>query len=275
MTEHDMIHCRTPERQLERAVAVMRRLRAPGGCPWDAEQTHESILTNLLEESYECVEAIRSGDLAHMKEELGDVLLQVIFHAELAEEQGNFTLNDIAQELSDKLVRRHPHVFADSQVSDTEGLLKQWDAIKSVEKGSEPKKKKPYLHKCGEGLPALMRANKLASKAARVGFDWDAPEPLLDKVSEELDEVRECIEAETLDRAHLEEELGDLLFVVANLCRHCQVDPEVAMSAANEKFLRRFNGIESLLDAQNISLQDATFEQLEDGWQAVKKEEQP
>ncbi len=271
MNDHDMIHCHAPERQLERAVAIMRRLRAPGGCPWDAEQTHESILTNLLEESYECVEAIRSGDLAHMREELGDVLLQVIFHAELGEEQGSFTLSDIAKELSDKLVRRHPHVFGDSHASGTAAVLSQWDAIKATEKGQS--KARPYLHGCGEGLPSLMRARKLSERVARIGFDWPDSAGACAKVQEELDEVSECLQTEPLDKAHLEEELGDLLFTVVNLCRSCHIDPEIAMNAANEKFIRRFNALEEQLSARDIPLREASFEQLEEAWQSVKKQQ--
>ncbi len=269
MTEDDMIHCVDPARQVERAVAIMRRLREPGGCPWDAEQTHESILNNLLEESYECIDAIRSGDDAHMREELGDVLLQVIFHAQLAQERGVFGLPEIAQELSDKLVRRHPHVFAQSQADDTAAVLNQWDAIKRTEKSIE---RMPYLHHCGQGLPALMKANKLSKKAAKVGFDWPAAEETLAKVKEELDEVEECL-SQPEDRAHLEEELGDMLFSMVNLCRKCDIDPELALSAANEKFTRRFNQVEEALRSDHLTLEDASLDQMEQAWQQSKSKE--
>ena len=162
MTEDEMINCREPERQVERAVAIMHRLRQPGGCPWDAEQTHESILTNLVEECYECIDALRERDWAHVREELGDVLLQVIFHAELTQEnpEAAFGLNEIACELSDKLVRRHPHVFGNADAKDTDAVLTQWDRIKRREHANEDK---PYLQDCGKGLPALMKAYKPVS----------------------------------------------------------------------------------------------------------------
>ncbi len=271
MDDATIISCTEPARQMERAIAVMRRLREPGGCPWDAEQTHESIVSNLLEEAYECADAIRSGDDEHMREELGDVLLQVIFHAQMAAERGVFDLNEVAAELSEKLIRRHPHVFALSEVSDTDGVLNQWDAIKRVEKKLDDTKS--HLHGCGQGLPALMRTQKLSAKAAKVGFDWTYALETHEKVAEELAEVAECLHAPEQDLAHLEEELGDLLFSVVNLCRKCEVDAELALSAANEKFLRRFHGTELRLRDQGLSLQEATLDQMEDCWQQVKKEE--
>ncbi len=271
MTDDEMIHCRVPERQLERAIAIMHRLRAPGGCPWDAEQTHESLISNLLEESYECIDAIRANDRPHMREELGDVLLQVLFHAELAAEaeQDAFDINDIACELSDKLVRRHPHVFASSAVNDTEGVLTQWDAIKRKEQSIEDK---PYLKNCGKGLPALLRAAKITKKVAKVGFDWPDHAGVIDKIREETDEVAATLPLEDTD-PHVEEELGDLLFCTVNLCRRRGIDPEVALDAANRKFERRFNSLEKTLKAQGISLQDATTEQMEEAWQSAKQEE--
>ena len=271
MTDDEMINCREPQRQLERAIAVMHRLRAPGGCPWDAEQTHESLIPNLLEEAYECIDAIRANDRPHMREELGDVLLQVLFHAELATEakQDAFDINDIACELSDKLVRRHPHVFGTSAVNDTEGVLNQWDAIKRKEQSIEDK---PYLKNCGNGLPALLKAAKITKKVAKVGFDWPDHAGVVEKIREETDEV-----AATLDlpdtAPQVEEELGDLLFCTVNLCRRRGIDPEVALDAANRKFERRFNMLEKDLKAQGISLQDATAEQMEEAWQRAKQQE--
>ena len=271
MTDDEMKHCREPQRQLERAIAVMHRLRAPGGCPWDAEQTHESLIPNLLEEAYECIDAIRANDRPHMREELGDVLLQVLFHAELAAEakQNAFDINDIACELSDKLVRRHPHVFGTSDVQDTEGVLNQWDAIKRKEQSIEDK---PYLKNCGNGLPSLLKAAKITKKVAKVGFDWPDHAGVVEKIREETDEV-----AATLDlpdtAPQVEEELGDLLFCTVNLCRRRGIDPEVALDAANRKFERRFNMLEKDLKAQGISLQDATTEQMEAAWQRAKQQE--
>ncbi len=269
MTDEEMIHCTDPVRQVERAVAIMRRLRAPGGCPWDAEQDHASLLPNMVEECYECIDAIRDHDIPHMREELGDVLLQVLFHAELASEKGYFGLPEIAQELSDKLVRRHPHVFAQSEANDSDAVLLQWDAIKRVEQSIEDK---PYLANCGKGLPALMRAKKLSAKAAKVGFDWENPLDVSNKVAEELNEVRECLQEESLDRDHLEEELGDLLFSVVNLARKCKCDPELLLLRANAKFEDRFGKMESRLKAADITLPAATLDQMEAAWQASKSQ---
>ncbi len=271
MTDDEMINCRAPERQLERAIAVMHRLRAPGGCPWDAEQTHESLIPNLIEESYECIDAIRAKDWAHLREELGDVLLQVLFHAELAEEtpEEGFTLADIACDLSDKMVRRHPHVFGTAQVQDSDGVLSQWDAIKRKEQAIEDK---PYLKNCGKGLPALLRTYKITKKVAKVGFDWPDHAGVIDKIREETAEVEETL---TLDDSapQVEEELGDLLFTIVNLCRRRGIDPEVALDAANRKFERRFNTLEQLIKAQGLTLQDATAEQMEAAWQQAKQQQ--
>jgi MazG family protein len=271
MTDEEMIHCRVPERQLERAIAIMHRLRIPGGCPWDAEQTHESIISNLLEEAYECIDAIRANDRPHMREELGDVLLQVLFHAELATEatQDAFDINDIACELSDKLVRRHPHVFGTSAVNDTEGVLNQWDAIKRKEQSIEDK---PYLKNCGNGLPALLKAAKITKKVAKVGFDWPDHAGVVEKIREETDEVAATLNLPDTD-PQVEEELGDLLFCTVNLCRRRGIDPEVALDAANRKFERRFNMLEKDLKAQGLTLQEATTEQMEAAWQRAKQQE--
>jgi MazG family protein len=169
MTDAEMIDSPDAARQIARLRAIMHRLRAPGGCPWDAEQTHESLVPNLIEEAYETVDTIQRGDHEHLKEELGDLLLQVIFHSELAEEAGRFTLDDVARGISDKLVRRHPHVFAQSDAATADAVLQQWDEIKRGEKGDQ---QQPYLHGVGKGLPALLRAAKLQKKASKVGFDW-------------------------------------------------------------------------------------------------------
>lgn len=270
MTDDEMINCRTPERQLERAIAVMHRLRAPGGCPWDAEQTHESLIPNLLEESYECIDAIRAKDWPHLREELGDVLLQVLFHAELAAEtpEEGFTLTDVACDLSDKMVRRHPHVFGTAQVQNSDGVLSQWDAIKRKEQAIEDK---PYLKNCGKGLPALLRTYKITKKVAKVGFDWPNHAGVIAKIREETDEVAETLPLPDSD-PHVEEELGDLLFTTVNLCRRRGIDPEVALDAANRKFERRFNTLEQLIKAQGLTLQSATPEQMEAAWQQAKQQ---
>lgn len=271
MNDEEMISCTEPARQLERAVAIMRRLRRPGGCPWDAEQTHDSIVPNLLEEAYECIDAIRARDWLHMREELGDVLLQVLFHAELATEnpEEGFGINEIAAELCEKLVRRHPHVFGHSQVKDTDGVLTQWDAIKRKEHSIEDK---PYLQDCGKGLPALLRAYKLTKKAAKVGFDWPDHAGVVAKIREETDEVEQTLPLPDAD-PQVEEELGDLFFTAVNLCRRRKVDPELALDAANRKFERRFNRLEKLLAASGLSLSEASAEQMEAAWQQAKREE--
>lgn len=271
MNDQEMRECRAPERQLERAIAIMHRLRAPGGCPWDAEQTHESLIPNLIEECYECIDAIREQDWLHMREELGDVLLQVLFHAELAEENpaAGFTLSDIARELCEKLVRRHPHVFGETCAQDSDAVLSQWEQIKRTERHTQAK---PYLHDCGKGLPELLRAFKLTRKVAKVGFDWPDHAGVLEKIREETQEVEETLPLPD-DDARVAEELGDLLFTVVNLCRRRGVDPELALHAANEKFIRRFHRVEKKLSAEGCSLKDATAEQMEAAWQQTKGEE--
>lgn len=260
-----MIDCPENGRQLERLRAIMHRLRAPGGCPWDAEQSHESIVPNLIEEAYETVDAIQRGDHAHLKEELGDLLLQVVFHSEIAEEAGRYNLDDVARDISDKLVRRHPHVFAQAQAATSDAVLQQWDAIKRQEKGDE---QKPYLHGVGKGLPALVRAAKLQKKAAKVGFDWPDQEGVMGKLREELTELEAALTHG--DDRHIAEELGDLLFSAVNLARFRKLDPEVIMTAANAKFEERFAAMEDSLKRRGLSLEDATLDQMEAAWEEAK-----
>lgn len=270
MTDHEMINCKEAGRQIERLRAIMHRLRAPGGCPWDAEQTHESLVSNLIEEAYETVAAIRTGDQENLQEELGDLLLQVVFHAELAQEEKRFNLDDIARGISDKLVRRHPHVYGDSNVGSTDGVLAQWENIKRAEKGHE---EKPYLHGVGKGLPALLKAAKIQKKASKVGFDWPDTKGIAGKIDEELAEVREELdkhqEGQPASR-ELQAEIGDLLFIVTNLARKLGVDPEVALEGTNDKFLHRFDQIEKGLKKDSITLEDATLEQMDVFWNAAK-----
>lgn len=267
MTDNEMIYCTDPARQLERVVAIMHRLRQPGGCPWDAEQTHESIVPNLIEEAYELVDAIQQKDWEHMREELGDVLLQVVFHAEIAGEHAGFGLEDAAATLCEKLVRRHPHVFKTERALDTDAVLTQWDNIKRREHAIEDK---PYLHDTGKGLPSLMRACKLQKKAAKVGFDWPDVEGVAAKIREELAECEETFGLPDSD-PHVEEELGDLLFSVVNLCRKRHVDPEIALTRANGKFETRFAAMEQELKRRGIPLPDADLRQMEDAWQHAKQ----
>ena len=264
MTDEEMIKGEGVA-ELDRLRAIMHRLRAPGGCSWDAEQTHESLVPNLIEEAYETVDAIRRGDDADMREELGDLLLQVVFHSEIAQETGRFDLDAVAKGISDKLVRRHPHVFGEAVAGDPDAVLKQWDAIKRGEKGEEDV---PYLQGTGKGLPALVRGAKLLKKAAKVGFDWPVETGVISKIREELLELQAAIDAQ--DMPAVEEELGDLLFSVVNLSRFRKIDPEVLMARANTKFERRFGEMEKILKSSGKTLEAATLGDMEDAWIGAK-----
>lgn len=251
---------------LTKLRAVVHRLRAPGGCPWDQEQTHESLIPHVLEEAYEVADAIRSGDPVLMCEELGDLLLQAVLHAEIASETGAFDLDRMAEGLTEKLIRRHPHVFGESSAETSAAVLEQWDVIKRVEKGHQ---NEGYLHGVGNGLPGLMRAQKLQKKAARVGFDWPEMGPVVGKVREELEEVEEAMLGGELVK--VEEEIGDLLFSVVNLARKAGVQAEAVMAAANEKFMRRFHAMEKRLERDGVSLEGASLEVMDSVWDEVKR----
>ena len=249
---------------LARLQAVVHDLRSPDGCPWDREQTHQSLVSNMIEEAYEAVEALRSGHPDHIKEELGDVLLQVVLHAEIAGESGTFDLQDIAHTIAEKLIRRHPHVYGDSTAETTEAVLTQWDAIKRREKGGAPE---PFLHSIGRGLPALARAAKVSKKAATVGFDWPDSRGVIAKIREELAEV----EAEPPGSHTRAEEIGDLLFAVASLARKEGLDPEVVCAAATEKFVARFSAMETRLAAAGTPLGTAAPDVMEAAWEQSKR----
>ncbi len=266
MNDAEMIDSPDDAQQLARLRAIMHRLRAPGGCPWDAEQTHASLVPNLIEEAYETVDTIQRGDLSHLKEELGDLLLQVMFHSELAEEAGHFNLDDVARGISEKLVRRHPHVFAQSDAATSDAVLQQWDEIKRAEKGDEAR---PFLHGIGIGLPALLRAAKLQRKAAKIGFDWPDVAGVLAKLREELAELEDAVL--TGDDAAVDEELGDLMFSAVNLARFRKTDPELLMAAANQKFETRFEAMELDLRNHGLELADATLARMEQSWEAAKQ----
>ncbi len=248
---------------IARLQAVVHDLRAPGGCPWDIEQTHVSLLPNLIEEAYEAADALCSGDRDHMVEELGDLLLQVFMHSEIGSETQAFDLQDVAHGIAEKLVRRHPHVYGDSSVSTTDGVLSQWDAIKATEKGG---KKAAFLENIGKGLPALTRAAKLQKKAAKVGFDWPDAAGVIEKIREELAEV----EAEAPGSPERADEIGDLLFAVANLARKEGLEPELLCAQANEKFVRRFTAMEADLSAAGQTLDAANLDEMESAWQRQK-----
>lgn len=246
---------------------IVHRLRAPGGCPWDIEQTHESLIPHVLEEAYEVVDAIKSGNPELICEELGDLLLQPVLHAEIASGMGTFDLDQMAHILSEKLIRRHPHVFGETSAATTDAVLTQWDAIKRQEKGTQGE---GYLHGVGNGLPALMRGQKLQKKAARVGFDWPDAAPVFGKIREEASELEEAVAAG--QTTAMEEELGDLLFSVVNLARKLGIEAEAAMAAANEKFIRRFHAVETKITSEGKKLGEATLEEMDAAWDAIKRE---
>ena len=248
---------------------IMTRLRAPDGCPWDREQTHQSIKDCLLEETYEFLEAVESGDPAHMREELGDLLLQVVFHAQMGSEAGTFDLDQVIHELADKLVRRHPHVFGTTEVAGSDEVVVNWEAIKNAEAGKESRKSR--LDGIPVTYPALMRAKKLQVRAAKDGFDWPSPEPVWEKLAEETREVHEAIAEGNPD--HIEEEIGDLLFVAVNLARKLGVDPEIALQRANRKFDTRYRRMESMVESKGGKLSDLDLAAQDLLWDEAKREE--
>ena len=248
-------------------VDVIRTLREPGGCPWDIEQTHQSIRSNFIEEVYEYIEAVDNEDIAGMREELGDVLMQVVFHARMAEEAGNFDLQEVIDEVVDKLIRRHPHVFGDTEVSGSAEVLVNWDAIKKQEKTE----RKSALDGIAQGLPALLRAYKIQSKAAKVGFDWQDIEPVWAKVQEELGEFQEALASG--DKVAAEKELGDVLFAIVNYARHHKIEPEVALEGTNNRFTSRFLFVEEQVHNSGKNWQDFTLEELDKFWDDAKRQE--
>jgi MazG family protein len=262
---------------LERLRAIMARLRDPErGCPWDLAQDFRSIAPYTVEEAYEVAEAIRQGDMGALKDELGDLLLQVVFHARMAEESGAFDLDAVAEAISDKMLRRHPHVFGEGSAATPEAVSQSWEAIKAGERAAKQAGRRPgRLDGITLGLPALTRAVKLQKRAAEVGFDWNNHRLVLEKLFEEIGEV----EAElgdgvgAADRARLTEELGDVLFVVANLARHLGVDPESALGDCNAKFERRFRQVEQAIAAQGRPLEEATLDEMEAEWTRIKRQE--
>ena len=240
-------------------------MREPGGCPWDIAQTHESIRRNLIEETYEVLEAIDLEDYDLLCEELGDLLMQVVFHARMAEEAGEFSMQDVVEGVTEKLVRRHPHVFGDVQAADAGSALISWEA----EKKEEKKERESLLDGVPKDLPALMAAQKLQGKAAKAGFDWEAPEPVWDKIHEELAELKEAV-AEG-DAGHIAEELGDVLFTIVNLARFLKADSEMALLGCNQKFRSRFSFVEQKVREQGGSRQDFTLAQLDEYWNEAKR----
>jgi MazG family protein len=250
--------------QFQKLCEIVARLRAPGGCPWDREQTPESLLPATIEEAYEVAEAARAKNEAHFCEELGDLLLLVVMHAEIARESGRFDIDSVLAAVTEKLIRRHPHVFGKSDARDAGAVLKQWEAIKRDEKKGD----QHYLASLPVALPALMRAQKAQSKAARVNFDWARLRDVIEKVEEELTETKTAINSE--DQRSIDDEIGDLLFAVVNLARKCALDAESTLQSATNKFVARFNQLEDELHAQGKRLGDVDLPDLDRIWNEIK-----
>ncbi len=267
-----------PSRDISRLIEIMAALRTPGsGCPWDLEQDFDSIAPYTLEEAYEVADAIARGDLAHLKDELGDLLLQVVFHARMAEELGAFQFEDVVEAITTKMIRRHPHVFADADGKTADAVKGLWEQIKSQEKAEAKAERgdddapQGALAGVPLALPALTRALKLQNKASQVGFDWNDPRAVLAKIREEADEIEAALDAnDALDAA---KEVGDLLFAVVNLARHLKADPEGVLRGTNLKFERRFASIERALAAKGKAPQDATLAEMDALWDAAKAAE--
>ncbi len=248
-------------KNLEELIGVIRTLRSPGGCQWDREQTHNSLRPNMLEEAYEAVDAIDDNDMSHLKEELGDVLLQVILHSQIASEEGEFNLEDVAKGIKDKLIHRHPHVFGNVKVNSTDDILANWDKLKAEEK----KHRKSAMDGISKAQSALMSAQKISKKAVKTGFEWPDEASLYECIYSEFKEFKEA-KAEN-DKEHMEEELGDILFAVVNLARWNKIDAEQALLKANKKFEKRFRKMEELAEKP---LQELSFEEFDELWKKAK-----
>lgn len=253
---------------MEDLLRIMELLRAPGGCPWDREQTHHSIRSNLLEETYEAIEAIDNQNMDDLKEELGDVLMQVVFHAQMEKEAGSFTFDDVVDGVCQKLVVRHPHVFGDVSASDSAQVLQNWDAIKRRTKGN--KTQTDLLRSVPRALPALMRAEKVQGRARRVGFDWPEVSGAMQALRGETEELQRAIDAKADDA--VTEELGDVLFSAVNVARFMKVDPEEALTQATDKFIRRFAVVERLASERGMDLAALSLDQLDALWDEAKRE---
>ena len=262
-----------PKQPLQRLLAVMAWLRdRQHGCPWDIDQTFRTIAPYTIEEAYEVADAIERDDMPGLKEELGDLLLQVVYHSQIASEAQAFAFDDVAAAIADKMVDRHPHVFGDMDIRTADAQTVSWEARKAAERAAKANETAPAgaLDGVARALPALMRAEKIQKRAARVGFDWATIGPVIDKIEEELKELRVELEAGKVEQAKVADELGDVLFAVANLARHCKVDPEVALRATNDKFERRFRHIERRLAETGRKPSDASLEEMETLWQEAK-----
>ena len=262
-------------KSFDELIAVMNRLRAPGGCPWDAEQTYASLAQYLLEEAYETFDAIQeadaTGDTANLREELGDLLLQVIFHSTIGAERGDFNIDDVAAGVTQKLILRHPHVFGDAKFARAEDVLDNWDRLKADERkasGKVEKQRDSILDEVPVHFPALLEGLKLTKKAAKIGFDWESADQIFEKLNEETSELRTAIK--NGDTENIGEEIGDLLFVVMNLARHLDIEPETALKKTNRKFRQRFKFIEGQLKLEGTSLDDASLAEMDALWNEAK-----
>ena len=254
----------------DQLVQVVAALRSENGCPWDKAQTHETLKSDLIEETYEVIEAVDAKSSDKLQEELGDLLLLVMLNAQIAKDQGDFSINEVVRSITEKLIRRHPHVFGDVDAKDTETVLQNWEAIKRTEAGYEDRTS--VLDGVPESLPSLLRAQKIQNKAARVGFDWDTVADVLPKLEEEIEEVKTSIKKG--DTAEIEMEIGDLLFSVVNLCRFLDVQAEEALRQAVRKFTTRFQKMEETLEGRGKSFNDYDLAGLDLIWEEAKKEEQ-
>lgn len=257
--------------EFDRLTEIMARLRAPDGCPWDREQTHQTLRAYLIEESAEVLEAIESGDARHLCEELGDLLLQVVFHAQLASEAGQFTMADVARGINEKLVRRHPHIFGDTCADDAATVKANWDAIKRAEKAERGEVATSILDGANNELPALLAALKISKKAAKVGFEWPDEAGVVDKLREEVGEVETALHSESNER--VAEELGDLLFTIVNLARWRGINPELTLRDSNRKFRRRFEKMELLARERGVELEALSEDEWNVLWNRAKSTE--
>jgi tetrapyrrole methylase family protein/MazG family protein len=257
--------------KFEQLVAIMDRLRSPGGCPWDREQSFDTIKPYLLEETYEVMEAIDARDWKELAEELGDLMLQSVFFAQMASEEGHFNISDSLDAINQKLIRRHPHVFADSKADTADDVKKRWDEIKAEEKIEKKKAPKPLLESVPRALPALVEAQQISSRAAGTGFDWENAGQVLDKLKEELDELAEARKSRA--QPEIEGEIGDLLFVIVNLARFLKVDPEQALRKTNRKFRQRFGYVERGLAERGKTFEQSSLDEMESLWKEAKIEE--
>jgi MazG family protein len=268
----------------QKLVAVMSRLRAPKGCPWDREQTHATLRTYLIEEAYEVLDAMESSDDAKFAEELGDLLLQVLFHAQIAQEENRFTISDVVREIYEKMIRRHPHVFGSARAKTAADVLRNWEHIKKAERqgknaeeNSQPQDTKEPEESLLDGvprtLPSLIEALQLTRKAARIGFDWDSVDGIFAKLQEETQELRRVLEATPTDSSRLEGEVGDILFVAVNLARFLNIDPEIALKKTSAKFSRRFRAMERAAREQGTTLAKVPRPDMEALWEEAKRHE--